>query len=137
MPAPEFPWERDIVAALSKGKAPQMPDDLTLTDQLAFQALVHLYSWYNLKKIDREQASEQKKSIRGAWEKQKSLDAFDRKLAAHSAAVALATEKYKRDFLHATTVADAIQAAKTMIEKMDNIPLDLSEEVLKELEGMQ
>lgn len=125
----DFPFEREAAKNLP------MPDSLTLTDQLAFQALSFLYARYNLKKIDRETAMREKRAIKWDWEKRKSLDAFDSKLMNLNASRILKIESSARDFRKAKCVADALEAARYIIEVMDNVPEELSPAVLEELKN--
>lgn len=57
-----------------------MPDGLTLADQMAYTALRNIYWSYREKHMSREQARMEKQKLRREWEKAKEAEAFDRKL---------------------------------------------------------
>ena len=68
-----FPWEQDA----SWGA--EMPESLSLADQMAYTALRNIYGAYHEKRLDREQAGREKRLLRRSWEKAKEAEAFDRK----------------------------------------------------------
>lgn len=79
MSAPEtgyaFPWEREAM------QGAEMPDGLTIYDQMAYISLRTLYHDYHEKRLDRATASAEKRRIFGAWDRAKRTADFERKLA--------------------------------------------------------
>ena len=74
-----FSWER---SAMENG---DMPDGLPLEEQMAFQAVAHLYGRYRLKLINRETGHIEKGKIRYALDLRKRQADTDRRLAKHHA----------------------------------------------------
>ena len=68
-----FPWEREAM------KGAEMPDGLSLYDQMAYISLRTLYCDYREKRLDRATASAEKRRIFGAWNKAKRMAEFERK----------------------------------------------------------
>jgi len=85
MSAPEsvyaFPWEREAM------QGAEMPDGLSLYDQMAYLSLRTLYHDYHEKRLDRKTASAEKRRIFGAWDKAKRTAEFERRLAFFQARV--------------------------------------------------
>ncbi len=85
MSAPEsgyaFPWEREAM------QGAEMPDGLSLYDQMAYLSLRTLYHDYHEKRLDRKTASAEKRRIVGAWDKAKRTAEFERNLAFFQARV--------------------------------------------------
>jgi len=85
MSAPEsgyaFPWEREAM------QGAEMPDRLSLYDQMAYLSLRALYHDYHEKRLDRKTASAEKRRIFGAWDKAKRTAEFERRLAFFQARV--------------------------------------------------
>jgi len=85
MSAPEsgyaFPWEREAM------QGAEMPDGLSLYDQMAYISLRTLYHDYHEKRLNRKTASAEKRRIFGAWDKAKRTAEFERKLAFFQARV--------------------------------------------------
>lgn len=77
----EWPWER---AAMH---GDEMPEDLSLPDQAAFTAMRNIYSAYRDKKLNREQASREKKLIRYQYESDKQSFEFTSSWAQRYAAL--------------------------------------------------
>lgn len=73
----KFPWERQAMDGA------EMPDGLSLEEQLAYQALAHLYGRYNKKLISRERGSAEKGKIVHALDCRKQKADMSRKLAEH------------------------------------------------------
>lgn len=91
MSAPEyaFPWEREAM------QGAEMPDGLSIHDQMAYISLRTLYHDYHEKRLDRAMASAEKWRIVGAWQRAKDTAEFQRKLAFFSARVFKDTEAAK------------------------------------------
>lgn len=70
-----FPWEREAM------RGAEMPDDLSIYDQMAYISLRTLYHDYHEKRLDRATASAEKRRIFGAWDKARRMAEFDRELA--------------------------------------------------------
>ena len=69
-----FPWEK----AAMRGE--ELPDGLSLPDQMAYTALRNTYRAYYDKTISRDAAAAEKQRIRLAWERAVSRAAFDQRL---------------------------------------------------------
>lgn len=82
-----FPWEQGA----SRGA--EMPDGLSLPDQMAYAALRSIYRDFHEKRLDREQAAREKRLIRREWEKAKEAEAFERKLADYHVRLRRAIER--------------------------------------------
>lgn len=78
----------------------EMPDGLSLCDQIAYISLRTLYHDYHEKRMDRATASAEKRRIFGAWDRAKRTAEFERKLA----------------FFHARLYKDT-EMAKTAVRK--------------------
>lgn len=98
MSAPEsgyaFPWEREAM------RGAEMPDGLSIHDQMAYTSLRTLYHDFHEKRLSRETASAEKRRILAAWDKAKRTAEFDRKLT----------------FFHARLYKDT-ELAKTAVRK--------------------
>ena len=98
MSAPEsgyaFPWEREAM------QGAEMPEGLSIYDQMAYTSLRSLYHDYHEKRMDRATASAEKRRIFGAWDRAKRTAEFERKLA----------------FFHARLYKDT-EMAKTAVRK--------------------
>ena len=70
-----FPWEREAM------QGAEMPDGLSMYDQMAYISLRTLYHDYHEKRMDRATASAEKRRIFGAWDRAKRTAEFERKLA--------------------------------------------------------
>lgn len=82
-----FPWEREARSGSD------MPEELGLADMMAFTALRNIYGAYREKRMDREQASREKRLLRREWEKAWEAEAFDRKLTDHRVRLIRAVEQ--------------------------------------------
>lgn len=91
MSAPEyaFPWEREAM------RGAEIPDGLSLCDQMAYLSLRTLYCDYHEKRVNRETASAEKRRIFGAWDKAKRTAEFERNLAFFRARVIKDTDAAK------------------------------------------
>ena len=87
-----FPWEREAM------QGAEMPDGLSMYDQMAYISLRTLYHDYH--EMDRATASAEKRRIFGAWDRAKRTAEFERKLA----------------FFHARLYKDT-EMAKTAVRK--------------------
>ncbi len=82
-----FPWEEPA----RRGAA--LPEELALADQMAYTTLRNIYWSFREKRIDREQASREKRVLRREWEKAKDTEAFERKLVEHHVRLIRAVEQ--------------------------------------------
>ena len=73
----------------------EMPDGLSLPDQMAFTALRNIYDAYHKKIISREMAAAEKKRIRREWTVLKERWEFGERLADHRARILHGTEVAK------------------------------------------
>ncbi|MCI9474120.1 MAG: hypothetical protein HFF31_08945 [Flavonifractor sp.] len=89
-----FPWEREAM------QGAEIPEGLSIYDQMAYISLRTLYHDYYEKRLNRTTASAEKRRIFGAWDKAKSTAEFERKLA----------------FFHARLYKDT-EMAKTAVRK--------------------
>ena len=89
-----FPWEREAM------QGAEMPDGLSIYDQMAYISLRTLYHDFHEKRMDRATASAEKRRIFGAWDGAKRTAEFERKLA----------------FFHALLYKDT-EMAKTAVRK--------------------
>ena len=71
----EFPWERSAM------RGEEMPDGLSLADQMAYTAVRNIYLSYDRRYITRETASEEKQKIRLSYERCQKKEAVQRELA--------------------------------------------------------
>ena len=98
-----FPWEQ----AAQRGAEP--PDGLPLADMMAYTALRNIYGAYREKRVDREQASREKRRLRREWEKAKEAEAFAGKLAAHHTRLIRAVERAVCDCRKEPTPENAVR----------------------------
>lgn len=84
-----FPWEK----AAMHGE--ELPEGLSLPDQMAYTCLRNIYSLYYKKTISRDRAAAEKQRVRVQWEKATGAMEFDKKLAIHQAIVIRDTEAAK------------------------------------------
>lgn len=82
-----FPWEQEARQGM------ELPEGLPMADVMAFTALRNIYGAYHDKRLDREQASREKRLLRREWEKAKEAEAFDRKLTDHHVQLIRAVER--------------------------------------------
>lgn len=71
----DFTWER--AAAMGE----PMPPCLPTAEQRAFQAIAYLYARFNIKSIDRDQASEEKNRIKASLKDEIDMENFKDNLA--------------------------------------------------------
>lgn len=76
-----FPWEK----AAMHGE--ELPEGLSLPDQMAYTCLRNIYFLYYNKTISRDQAAAEKQRVRVQWERAASAAEFERKLSVHHARV--------------------------------------------------
>lgn len=84
-----FPWERDAM------RGAEIPDGLSIHDQMAYISLRTLYHDYHEKRLDRETASKEKRKLLGAWDRAKRIAEIERKGAFFRARVLRDTEGAK------------------------------------------
>ena len=84
-----FPWEREAM------QGAEMPDGLSIHDQMAYTSLRTLYHNFHEKWLDRRTASAEKRRILAAWDKAKRTAEFERKLAFFQAQMYKDTELAK------------------------------------------
>ena len=65
----------------------ELPEGLSLPDQMAYTCLRNIYFLYYNKTISRDQAAAEKQRIRVQWERAASAVEFERKLSEHHARV--------------------------------------------------
>ena len=73
----------------------ELPDGLSLPDQMAYTCLRNIYFLYYNKTISRDQAAAEKQRVRVQWERAASAAEFERKLSVHHARVIRETEAAK------------------------------------------
>lgn len=71
----EFAWER---AAM---RGDELPDRLTLVDQMAYTAMRNIYQAYERRYITREAAAAEKQKVRMAYERSEAEERHQRELA--------------------------------------------------------
>lgn len=103
-----FPWEREAM------RGAEMPDGLSLYDQMAYLSLRTLYHDYHEKRLDRATASAEKRRIVGAWRRAKDTAEFQRKLAFFSARVFRDTEAAKTAVRKDPSPGNAIRLCNVM-----------------------
>lgn len=112
MSAPEagyaFPWEREAM------KGEELPDGLSLHDQMAYVSLRTLYHDYYEKRLDRGTASLEKRRIFGAWDKAKRTTEFERDLAFFHARVIKDTEGAKTAVLKDPSPENAVRLCRVL-----------------------
>ena len=70
----------------------ELPDGLSLPDQMAYTALRNTYRAYYDKTISRDAAAAEKQQIRLAWERAVSRAAFDQRLTTYAGKCAAALQ---------------------------------------------
>lgn len=81
-----FPWEERA------RRGGELPEGLGLTDQQAYLAVRAVYADYRAKRLTRDQASEEKRKIRRAYEDALRAEQFRDRLVAHRVRQIRATE---------------------------------------------
>lgn len=107
-PGYAFPWEREAM------RGAEMPDGLSLYDQMAYLSLRTLYHDYHEKRLDRATASAEKRRIVSAWRRAKDAAEFQRKLAFFSARVLKDTEAAKTAVRKDPSPENAIRLCNVM-----------------------
>ena len=103
-----FPWEK----AAMHGE--ELPEGLSLPDQMAYTCLRNIYFLYYNKTISRDQAAAEKQRIRVQWERAASVAEFERKLSEHHARVIRETEAAKTACRKDPTVENALRLCNVM-----------------------
>lgn len=117
-PGYAFPWEREAM------QGAEMPDGLSLYDQMAYLSLRTLYHDYHKKRLDRATASTEKRRIVGAWQRAEDTAEFQHRLALFSARVFKDTEAAKTAVWKNPTPENAIR----LCNAMDGIERSISKE---------
>ena len=99
----------------------ELPDGLSLPDQMAYTALRNTYRAYYDKIISRDAAAAEKQRIRLAWERAVSRAAFDQRLTTYHVKVIRETEAAKN-----AATGDAKQELTKLAEKLDALRGDKS-----------
>lgn len=107
-----FPWEK----AAMHGE--ELPEGLSLPDQMAYTCLRNIYSMYYNKTISRDRAAAEKQRVRVQWEKAVGAMEFDRKLTAHHVEVLRDTEAAKTACRKNPTPENALR----LCNAMDGLP---------------
>ena len=97
----KFPWERQAM------NGEEMPDGLSLEEQLAYQALAHLYGRYHMKLIDRERGRAEKGKITHTLYCREQKESMNRRLANHYAQLLRALEGAANDYAKNRTLEAA------------------------------
>lgn len=97
----KFPWEHQAM------NGEEMPDGLPLEEQLAYQALAHLYGRYHMKLIDRERGSAEKGKIVHALNCRKQKEDMSRRLAEYHTRLIKALEGAANDYAKNRTLEAA------------------------------
>lgn len=92
----------------------ELPDGLSLPDQMAYTALRNTYRAYYDKTISRDAAAAEKQRIRLAWERAVSRVAFDQRLTTYHVKVIRETEAAKNAFRKDPTPANALRLCNAM-----------------------
>lgn len=112
----EFPWER---AAMN---GDEMPDGLSLPDQMAYTAMRNVYDAYHKKILSRDMAAAEKQKIRREYEQARDSWQFCDKLAKHHSKVMHDTESVKTACRKNPTPENAIRLCNVI----DGIDRDFS-----------
>lgn len=73
----------------------ELPDGLSLPDQMAYTCLRHIYAMYYSKTISRDRAATEKQRVRRAWQNMSEQIAYESKLALQRAQILRDTETAK------------------------------------------
>ena len=103
-----FPWEK----AAMHGE--ELPEGLSLPDQMAYTCLRNIYFLYYNKTISRDQAAAEKQRVRVQWERAASAAEFERKLSEHHARVIRETEAAKTACRKDPTAENALRLCNVM-----------------------
>lgn len=107
-----FPWEK----AAMHGE--ELPEGLSLPDQMAYTCLRNIYFLYYNKTISQDQAAAEKQRIRVQWERAASAAEFERKLSEHHARVIRETETVKTACRKDPTAENALR----LCNAIDGLP---------------
>lgn len=75
----------------------ELPDGLSLPDQMAYTCLRHIYAMYYSKTISRDRAAAEKQRVRRAWQSMSEQIDYESKLALQRAQILRDTETAKTD----------------------------------------
>lgn len=103
-----FPWERSAMS----GK--EMPDGLSLPDQMGYTALWNIYRAYHDKVISRDMAAAEKRRLRREYERARSSWEFWERLAAYHARVLRDTEAAKTACRKDPTAENALRLCSVL-----------------------
>ena len=92
----------------------ELPDGLSLPDQMAYTCLRNIYFLYYNKTISRDQAAAEKQRVRVQWERAASAAEFERKLSVHHARVIRETEAAKTACRKDPTAENALRLCNVM-----------------------
>lgn len=101
-----FPWEQ---AAM---RGDEMPDGLSLPDQMAYTAMRNIYDAYHKKIISRDVAAAEKRKVRKEYEQSVKEVNFQKKLAYFRSELSRKTEIASTDFRKNPTIEGAIRLVK-------------------------
>ena len=73
----------------------ELPDGLSLPDQMAYTCLRHIYAMYYSKTISRDRAAAEKQRVRRAWQSMSEQIDYESKLALQRAQILRDTETAK------------------------------------------
>lgn len=107
-----FPWEK----AAMHGE--ELPEGLSLPDQMAYTCLRNIYFLYYNKTTSRDQAAAEKQRVRVQWERAASAAEFERKLSVHHARVIRETEAAKTACRKDPTAENALR----LCNAIDGLP---------------
>ncbi len=112
MSAPEpgyaFSWEREAM------QGAEMPEGLSIYDQMAYISLRTLYHDYRERRLGRAAASAEKRRIVSAWQRAKDTAEFQRELAIFSARAFKDTEAAKTAVRKDPSPENAIRLCNVM-----------------------
>lgn len=114
-----FPWEREAM------QGEEMPEGLSLPDQMAYTTLRNVYQSYYSKIISREAAAAEKRQLKYQYDRAVRQMNLDRKLCAYHVRVIKATEGAKSAFRK----APSIEAGLRICQVLDGIQLPPLEEL--------
>ena len=92
----------------------ELPEGLSLPDQMAYTCLRNIYFLYYNKTISRDQAAAEKQRVRVQWERAASAAEFERKLSVHHARVIRETEAAKTACRKDPTAENALRLCNVM-----------------------
>lgn len=98
----EFPWERQAM------RGEELPEGLSLVEQMAYIALRHIYWQHGQQMISREQAAREKQKLRRTYEMASETLARYEKMLAQQAKVYKETELARSRVRHDPTPENAL-----------------------------